>query len=82
MAHPGGLEPPTRGLEDRCSIQLSYGRKSMLKSPNPCFHNGLGNLLLTSQFAYPRPPAHGNELNSVNDLSMEFLQCWRNRPRA
>ena len=23
--HPGGLEPPTPGSEDRCSIQLSYG---------------------------------------------------------
>ena len=29
VARPEGFEPPTYGLEVRCSIQLSYGRKVM-----------------------------------------------------
>lgn len=30
MAGPGGLEPPTHGLEIRCSIRLSYGPPATL----------------------------------------------------
>src|SRR5436190_22887899 len=34
-ARPEGLEPSTYGLEIRCSIRLSYGRKIQVKSRSP-----------------------------------------------
>ncbi len=32
---PEGLEPPTPGSEDQCSIQLSYGRRRGVSSIDP-----------------------------------------------
>ena len=36
MVRPEGLEPPTGGLEIRCSIRLSYGRIAWLARRAEC----------------------------------------------
>ncbi len=36
MVRPEGLEPPTGGLEIRCSIQLSYGRAGLSQDAPEC----------------------------------------------
>ena len=41
---PGGLEPPTFGFVDRCSIQLSYGRVSV------CIAAGGGEMIAKLPF--------------------------------
>ena len=53
LVRPEGLEPPTGGLEIRCSVQLSYGRAQGLIQARPsvlqhrcrCSGRGFGYLL-------------------------------------
>jgi hypothetical protein len=49
MVRPGGLEPPARGLGNRCSVLLSYGRK-INGAPG---RNRTHSLLIRSQTLYP-----------------------------
>jgi hypothetical protein len=37
LGAPGGVEPPTNGLGNRCSIQLSYGAVAMHFIISRCF---------------------------------------------
>ncbi len=50
MARPEGVEPPTRGLGNRCSILLSYGRIKKNGAPEGIRTPGL---LIRSQTIYP-----------------------------
>ncbi|GEM_PF-4353320 len=46
VVRPGGLEPSTLCSEDRCSIQLSYGRVSANLLPRLTLVNAPGILVL------------------------------------
>ena len=44
MGAPGGVEPPTNGLGNRCSIQLSYGAR-VLRLRNFTLHLSAQDIL-------------------------------------
>ncbi len=54
MARPAGLEPATHGLEGRCSIQLSYGRRLKTFEYRPLEKSGRGREIRTPDILYPK----------------------------
>ena len=69
MARPGGIEPPTAGLEVRCSIQLSYGRSWSTLSEFPDQEiQGRGK-------NFARGMAHPSHLGPTPVLEVTALGC-------
>jgi hypothetical protein len=66
FAPPGGLEPPTYGLEVRRSIQLSYEGKGLAHRPE-------GDPFERVKGIEPSPPAW-----KAGALPLSYTREWRN----
>ena len=80
LARPAGFEPATHGLEGRCSIRLSYGRKFCPMERDPGFSYWSGQRDLNPRPSAPKADAlPGCAMPRFHENRSEFTEDWDNK---